>query len=289
LDALVAEALGGSEAFAGALREGFEHFINQKGGKPAELIARYMDGLMRGGGAGKGSEEEVEAALDAALALFRFIQGKDVFEAFYKKDLAKRLLLSRSVSVETEKAAIAKLKVECGSQFTTKLEGMFKDVELSRDVCAGFRAEETTLDLQGLDLHVNILTSGFWPSYPSSPCELPPALARAQEGFSDYYLHKHSGRRLVWQDALSSCVLRARFDCGVRELSVSLFQAVVLLQFEADQGRAGREEEALRGGNDAGSSARGADPGSSDAAAGPSSDASSSGPGEPPPAPAPGW
>lgn len=54
------------------------------------------------------------------------VQGKDVFEAFYKKDLAKRLLLGRSVSIDAEKGAISKLKTECGSQFTSKLEGMFK-------------------------------------------------------------------------------------------------------------------------------------------------------------------
>ena len=34
---------------------------------------------------------------------------------------------------------ISKLKAECGSGFTSKLEGMFKDVELSRDVMASFR------------------------------------------------------------------------------------------------------------------------------------------------------
>jgi cullin-4 len=37
-----------------------------------------------------------------------------VFEAFYKKDLAKRLLLNKSASVDSEKALIAKLKVGQG-------------------------------------------------------------------------------------------------------------------------------------------------------------------------------
>lgn len=37
----------------------------------------------------------------------------------------------KSASVDSEKAMIAKLKAECGSQFTSKLEGMFKDVDLS--------------------------------------------------------------------------------------------------------------------------------------------------------------
>lgn len=47
------------------------------------------------------------------LPLRRYLQGKDVFEAFYKKDLAKRLLLAKSASADAEKAMIAKLKVWC--------------------------------------------------------------------------------------------------------------------------------------------------------------------------------
>lgn len=67
------------------------------------------------------------------------VQGKDVFEAFYKKDLAKRLLLGRSVSSDAEKCMITKLKAECGSQFTNKLEGMFNDMELSHDIVSAFQ------------------------------------------------------------------------------------------------------------------------------------------------------
>lgn len=55
---------------------------------------------------------------------FRFIHGKDVFEAFYKKDLAKRLLVGKSASVDSEKSMLSKLKAECGAAFTSKLEGI---------------------------------------------------------------------------------------------------------------------------------------------------------------------
>jgi len=41
--------------------------------------------------------------------------GKDVFEAFYKKDLAKRLLVGKSASVDAEKSMLLKLKQECGA------------------------------------------------------------------------------------------------------------------------------------------------------------------------------
>lgn len=39
-----------------------------------------------------------------------FMKGKDVFEAFYKKDLAKRLLLGKSASIDAEKSMISKVK-----------------------------------------------------------------------------------------------------------------------------------------------------------------------------------
>lgn len=59
--------------------------------RPAELLAKYVDAKLKGE---KGtSEGEVEVLLDRLMVLFRYVGSKDVFEAFYKKDLAKRLLL----------------------------------------------------------------------------------------------------------------------------------------------------------------------------------------------------
>ena len=92
--------------------------------------------------------------------------GKDVFEAFYKKDLAKRLLLGKSASVDAERSMLSKLKqgmavrctapavrspraivlttvfrarAECGAMFTQKLVGMFQDIDISKDIMASFR------------------------------------------------------------------------------------------------------------------------------------------------------
>jgi cullin-4 len=42
--------------------------------------------------------------------LFRHLQSKDIFEAFYKKLLAKRLLLGKSANYEIEKSMLSKLK-----------------------------------------------------------------------------------------------------------------------------------------------------------------------------------
>lgn len=43
--------------------------------QPAELLAKFIDGVMKSGAKG-GSEEELEGTLDAALVVFRFLSGK---------------------------------------------------------------------------------------------------------------------------------------------------------------------------------------------------------------------
>lgn len=80
------------------------------------------------------NETELEVTLERMLVLFRHLNSKDMFEAFYRKQLSKRLLLGTSSSDELERSMIVKLKSECGSNFTGKLEGMLKDIDLSRDL-----------------------------------------------------------------------------------------------------------------------------------------------------------
>lgn len=158
MDNIVNTCFHKNEKFGNSLKEAFETFINQRANKPAELIglcfiavakfcvvteldifaAKFVDSKLRAGNK-EATEEELERLLDKIMVMFRFIHGKDVFEAFYKKDLAKRLLVGKSASVDAEKSMLSKLKQECGGGFTSKLEGMFKDMELSKDINIAFK------------------------------------------------------------------------------------------------------------------------------------------------------
>ncbi|XP_072674493.1 cullin-4B-like isoform X4 [Canis lupus baileyi] len=159
-------------------------------------------------------------------------KGKDVFEAFYKKDLARRLLLGKSASVDAEKSMLSKLKQECGTAFTNKLQGMFKDMELSKDTMIQLKQYMQNQNIPGnIELTVNILTTSFWPTYIPKEIHLPPEMERLQENFKNFYLSKHSGRKLQWQSTLGHCVLKAEFKKGKKELQVTLFQTLVLLMF----------------------------------------------------------
>ncbi|CAB1327449.1 unnamed protein product [Coregonus sp. 'balchen'] len=222
-----------NESFINAMKEAFEAFINNRPNKPAELIAKYVDCKLRAGNK-EATEEELERILDKIMIIFRFIHGKDVFEAFYKKDLAKRLLVGKSASVDAEKSMLSKLKHECGAAFTSKLEGMFKDMELSKDVMIQFKQyTQNQSEPSQMELTVNILTMGYWPSYTPMEVHLPPEMVKLQEVFKLFYLGKHSGRKLQWQPTLGHAVLKTEFKevRGKKELQVSLFQTLVLLMF----------------------------------------------------------
>jgi cullin-4 len=75
---------------------------------------------------------------------------------------------------------IAKLKAECGATFTNKLEGMFKDMDLSREIMNAY-AQHLESKRAGerrdrLEMTVQVLTTGYWPAYPPMDVVVPPVL-----------------------------------------------------------------------------------------------------------------
>ncbi|KAM0155808.1 hypothetical protein ACHAPG_005684 [Botrytis cinerea] len=263
LDTVIRDAFNKDGTFTFCLRDAFGQFINDRQvakawgtdtSKVGEMIAKYMDGLLRGGlkavprslvsdatdrneaekngQASTGDEDaELDRQLEQGLELFRFIEGKDVFEAFYKKDLARRLLMARSASQDAERNMLAKLRGECGNSFTHNLEQMFKDQDISRDEMISYKQSLSNTSKTTLDLQVSVLSSAAWPTYPDIEVNLPAEVARHIEKYDRHYKHKHSGRRLTWKHSLAHSVVKATFKKSVKELLVSGFQAIVLVLF----------------------------------------------------------
>uniref|UniRef100_A0A672ILQ0 Cullin 4A n=1 Tax=Salarias fasciatus TaxID=181472 RepID=A0A672ILQ0_SALFA len=194
MDNVAQSCFARNETFINAMKEAFEAFINKRPNKPAELIAKYVDSKLRAGNK-EATEEELERILDKIMIIFRFIH-------------------------------------ECGAAFTSKLEGMFKDMELSKDIMIQFKQYmQNQSEPSNIELTVNILTMGYWPSYTPMEVHLPPEMVKLQEVFKLFYLGKHSGRKLQWQPTLGHAVLKAEFKEGKKEVQVSLFQTLVLLMF----------------------------------------------------------
>ncbi|XP_014674354.1 PREDICTED: cullin-3-A-like [Priapulus caudatus] len=209
-DHFLHESFGDDMKFKQVISSDFEYFLNLNPKSP-EYLSLFIDDKLKKGVKGL-TEQEVELVLDKTMVLFRFLQEKDVFERYYKQHLAKRLLLNKSVSDDSEKNMISKLKTECGCQFTSKLEGMFKDMTVSNTTMDEFKSHAQTINLHGVDLYVRVLTTGFWPTQSSSPrCTIPAAPRHAFEIFKKFYLAKHSGRQLTLQLQLGSADLNATF------------------------------------------------------------------------------
>ena len=77
--------------------------------------------------------------------------------------------------------------------FTSKLEGMFKDMELSRDINSAFKQHVSHLSgdqdkfVDKIDLTVSVLSMAFWPTYPVMNVLIPPYMLKYQEIFNKFY------------------------------------------------------------------------------------------------------
>lgn len=231
IDDLIETCFRGDTTFTRALHDAFDVCVNSRPNKPAEFLAKYLDAYLRTGNKKK-TDEELYQVMDKAMSLLRFVDGKDVFEAFYTKELAKRLLLSKSASKDAELAMLSKLKQECGPAYTSKMETMFQDIALSEELSKNFRASQPST--VPLEFTVNVICPSSWPAYPQLPVNYPPEMLSLREEFTTFYRSYHQGRRLVYEPSLGMCVVRAILPTTPdvrKELQVSEFQALVLLQF----------------------------------------------------------
>ena len=65
--------------------------------------------------------------------------------------------------------------------------------------------------LSGVDLSIQVLTTGFWPTQAPAICTLPLPSSKAFEIFQTNYLAKYSGRKLALHPGLGSAELSAIF------------------------------------------------------------------------------
>jgi len=236
---LVRHCFSGHATFQKALKEAFENILNRPPpvgqSSSAELVATYADLLLRKGGLSL-EESAVERALDQLVRLFSYLQDKDMFVEFSRKQLATRLLTQRSASRDAERSMIGKLKLLMGAQFTSKLEGMFNDMRQAAEHVTDFQrfCMERQLDVGGIELTVQTLTTGFWPSYPIDDIQLPTELSLGLQHFKVYYDTRTSNRRLTWIHELGTVTMGANLKRRL-ELVMSTLQAAVLLHFNTSE------------------------------------------------------
>jgi len=229
---VIRETFASHHLFQKALKNSFEEIVNNDVGNfsNAELMSTFCDRILKSGG-DKLSETEVEQSLDRIVQLFSFLNDKDLFAEIYRNQLAKRLLNQRSASDDAEKAMIAKLKVQCGTQFTSKMEGMLNDLAVGSEQKSEFDRRMELQQENSLSFGVQVLTTGNWPSYKAPEVALPPQMSKCMDVFKEWHDAKHQNRRLTWVHSLGNATVRATYGKKSYDLQVTTLQAVVLNVF----------------------------------------------------------
>jgi cullin 1 len=228
--AVIKNDFSGHPLFQKALKDAFVEIINKDIGQfsNAELMSTFCDRVLKSGGE-KLSEAEVEENLDRVVQLFSYLTEKDLFGEIYRNQLAKRLLTQRSTSDDAEKMMIAKLKVQCGTQFTSKMEGMLADLAIGGGQRTEFEGRMQQLhDQVKLDFSVQVLTTGFWPTYKSPEVTLTEEMSRCMEVFKEWHEQKHQKRKLTWVVTQGNATVKATFGKKAYDLQVSTLQAIAL-------------------------------------------------------------
>ncbi|OZJ06312.1 hypothetical protein BZG36_00729 [Bifiguratus adelaidae] len=241
---LVQRAFKGEAGFVASLDKACREFVNRNkvcktsAAKSPELLAKFCDYLLRK--SAKNPEEgELEDILNNIMTVFKYVEDKDVFQKFYSKMLAKRLVNATSASDDAEASMISKLKSACGAEYTSKLQRMFTDISLSKELNDSFREQmqlnHDASEFGGVDFSVLVLGAGSWPlTAPTTAFSIPEAVVKPYEKFGKFYNAKYSGRKLNWLFQLSKGELKGTYMKGSKvgyTLQVSAYQMGILLQY----------------------------------------------------------
>uniref|UniRef100_A0A3Q2PVJ3 Cullin 2 n=1 Tax=Fundulus heteroclitus TaxID=8078 RepID=A0A3Q2PVJ3_FUNHE len=207
--------------------------------KAPELLAKYCDNLLKKSAKGM-TENEVEDKLTSFITVFKYIDDKDIFQKFYARMLAKRLIHGLSLSMDSEEAMINKLKQACGYEFTSKLHRMYTDMSVSADLNNKFnnfiKTQETVVDL-GISFQIYVLQAGAWPltHVPSSTFAIPQELEKSVQMFELFYNQHFSGRKLTWLHYLCTGEVKMNYLSKPYVAMVTTYQMAVLLAFNNSQ------------------------------------------------------
>ncbi|KAH8180040.1 cullin family protein [Sarocladium implicatum] len=236
-----------------SITKSFTDFINMFH-RDAEYVSLFIDDTLRRGIKGR-TEAEVDQQLEKAINLIRFIQDRDLFQTYYQRHLGRRLLQGKSESHDVEKQMLSRMKQELGQNFTSKFEGMFRDLETSDELTTRYR-DHIRMAGDGsktVDLIINVLTTNYWPPEimgrttqigegARMTCNYPADIERLKSSFEQFYLNDRSGRKLTWIGTTGSAEMRCVFPpipgkSGPlarerrHEITVPTFAMVVMMLF----------------------------------------------------------
>lgn len=214
------------------IHEVIGNYLKEDAVQTCEFITLHLD-MYAKSTEDKRDINNVKESLEDCVKLFKLISEKDVFENFYKKLMSKRLLHQRS-SIKLEKWLVKQIKSEMGNFFTSKLDGMLRDISSSTGLSHFFKPQENTLP--NCIFTSQILTMTSWPFQTANILDenviLPPQMHHYKEQFEVFYNKKYNDRTLRWAHHLGFMEIGFQFKNGYYEISMPIYGAIIFLLFE---------------------------------------------------------
>lgn len=257
---LINDVFDGDKNFLAALDIACTEIINYRENtkiacRSPEILSRYFDSLLKKSTKCH-SETEIEEKLSQAINIFKYINDKDIFQKFYSKMLAKRLIYCQYISLDAEEIMINKLKQACGYEFTSKLHRMFTDIKglfashfdvwcltftffalfiVSDDLNLQFYSKLNNEDIKlPISFNVYILQACAWPlnQTVTSSFLIPQPFERALSEFETFYSKKFSGRKLTWLHHLSNGEVKFLFTKKLYTVIMATYHIAIIMLYE---------------------------------------------------------
>lgn len=141
------------------------------------------------------------------MLLLKYVDDKDIFQKFYARYMAKRLIHATSFSEDHEIELMGRLRLICGNEYTQKLQRMMSDYQVRGELNTDFRVFES---LNGSSergdrgvFEVLVLTASAWPvNAMNSKVIVGKAFEKRVNAFEVFYGKRHTGRKLNWVNNL---------------------------------------------------------------------------------------
>ncbi|BFU19792.1 cullin family protein [Entamoeba histolytica HM-1:IMSS-B] len=190
-----------------------------------EYLAKYSDIVVKK----CVGVDELNNKLDQIFCIYDFIENKDIFENYYIKAIAKRMLLrGNNDDLSQENIVFDRHRVKFSSTFSYKIQKMMSDLQISQSLSNQFLA---TVNVP-FPFFVNVLQTSVWPLEPQQfMFELPDELKTSHIFFEKWYIKQHQRRKLQWLHQYTRGKIKTNCFNKSYNLFGSAYQLSILVLF----------------------------------------------------------
>lgn len=222
----------GNEKFEFEIRHSFSKSINASKRTNTFIInqlCKFSDSFFK-----KKTNNNYQDFENGFMTIFKFLNNKIDFITNYKIQLSRRLLLNRSLILNSERKLVDSIiKIVGENDDSIGLNVMFKDLVISQELYSHL----DSIGPPNTEFNALVLEKKHWPEIPKPELSqsLPKEFSDILDKFDKYYMDldsKFKNHSLDWRNYnLHQLTIMSHFESGDYELNVNLLQAIIISVF----------------------------------------------------------